>query len=96
MAARLLYCPRLLLGALILRPVMPPPPRQVPDLAGHPVWIAGRRPDELAPPVDAARLAELLRSAGADVSLHWEQAGHKLHLAEMRAARSWLAALFRA
>jgi predicted esterase len=94
-ASLLLFRPRLLLGALILRPVMPTPPLQVPDLGARPVWIAGGRRDELAPPADAARLAELLQAAGADVSLRWEQAGHKLHRAEMLAARVWLAARFR-
>jgi predicted esterase len=86
----LLYHPRLLLGAVIFRPVLPPAPHRLPDLGGRPVFIAGGRRDELAPPQDAEGLGELLRSAKADVTLRWEDTGHKLRPVEMQVARGWL------
>ncbi|HEX9117941.1 MAG TPA: alpha/beta hydrolase [Anaerolineae bacterium] len=86
----LLYHPRLLLGAVIFRPVLPPAPYRLPDLKGRPVFIAGGRQDDLAEPEDSERLARLLRQAGADVTLRWEEAGHKLRPVEMQAARTWL------
>lgn len=89
-ASLMLYHPRLLMGAIILRPVLPPAPYRLPDLQDKPVFIAGGRRDDLAPPQDAERLADLLRQAKADVTLRWEDAGHKLRPVEMKAARNWL------
>lgn len=93
-ASLLLHRPRLLAGAVIFRPVMPLLPRRLPDLGGRPVWIAGGRDDELAPPDDSARLADLFRASRADVTLRWEDAGHKLRPVEMAAAREWMVTRF--
>ena len=92
MAASMLFLrSRLLAGAAILRPLMPPTPARQPDLSGKPVLVAGGRHDELVPPMDAERLAAVLRSARAEVTLRWEDAGHKLRPAEMQAIKQWLA-----
>jgi phospholipase/carboxylesterase len=37
------------------------------------------------------RLAALLRSAGAQVSVHWHQAGHQLVHDDIERAHAWLA-----
>ncbi len=89
-ASLLLYHPRLLLGALIFRPVLPPAPHRLPDLSGRPVFIAGGRQDALAAPHDSEELAKLLQAAKADVTLRWEDTGHKLRPVEMQVARDWL------
>ncbi len=90
----LLYHPKLLLGAVIFRPVLPPAPYRLPDLSGRPVFIAGGRRDELAAPEDSERLTRLLTAAKADVTLRMEDAGHKLRLVEMQTATAWLRAHF--
>jgi predicted esterase len=36
------------------------------------------------------RLAAMLREAGADVTLRFEEAGHQLVFAEIAAAKNWL------
>ncbi len=89
-ASLMLLRPRLLAGAAILRPILPPTPARIPDLSGKPVLVAGGRHDELAPPLDSERLADVMRSARADVTLRWEDAGHKLRPAEMQAIKLWL------
>lgn len=43
----------------------------------------------------AQRLADLLRRAGAHVTLRWHEAGHGLTAAEVAAARTWLAGVGR-
>jgi predicted esterase len=93
-ASLLLLRPQLLAGAAILRPVLPPTPLRLPDLTGRPVFIAGGRQDALVPPQDAGRLAAILRSIGADVTLHEEDAGHKLRPGEIQMLKGWLAAHF--
>ncbi len=90
----LLLEPRVLAGAILMRAMVPFEPRDhAPDaLAGVPVLIAAGRLDPIARPEQAERLAGILRGRGAEVSLHWEQAGHGLEQAEVEAAREWLKA----
>ena len=94
-ASALLLRPDTLAGAILLRPMVPFVPETPPDLAKKPVFIGGGRRDELVPPEEVARLAALLRSAGADVTLDWqERGGHGLTLGDAQAAEVWLRRLF--
>ncbi len=54
------------------------------------MFIGAGKNDPIAPAAQAERLAELLRRAGADVTLHWEAGGHAVTRAEIEAARAWL------
>jgi glyoxalase family protein len=92
-ASMLLRRPGLLRGAVLLSPMVPFEPASTPDLTGTAVFIGAGRADRIVPPVQAERLAELLRQAGAKVTLHWESGGHALTDSEVRAAREWLAQL---
>lgn len=92
----LLRRPALLHAAVLLAPMVPFEPEQPPRLAGKPVFIGAGRQDALVPPQQSERLAELLRHAGADVTLHWEPAGHEITKSEVEAAHGWLARLSRA
>ncbi len=87
----LLLHPGLLAGAVLLRAMVPFEPEAPPDLSKTPVYLAAGRSDRLAPPESAERLAELLREAGAEVTLNWQPGGHNLDRAEIEAARDWLA-----
>ena len=42
------------------------------------------------PPAQSEALADLLRSYGADVTLHWQNGDHNLGREELAAARAWL------
>ncbi|MDQ6887642.1 MAG: VOC family protein [Gemmatimonadota bacterium] len=89
-ASLLLRHPGLLRGAVLLSPVVPFEPDQLPKLAGTSVFVGAGRADPIATPAQAERLVELLSRAGADVTLHWEPGGHALTDREVEAARSWI------
>ncbi len=87
----LLLHPGLLAGAVLLRAMVPFEPEEMPDLSGTPVYLAAGRSDQMVPPENTERLAELLQEAGADVELHWQPRGHDLGSDEIKVARDWLA-----
>ncbi len=90
-ASLLLLHPDLLAGAILLRAMVPFEPETPPDLSGTPVYLAAGRSDTLVPPENTEWLAELLREAGAEVTLDWQPGGHGIGRAEIEAARGWLA-----
>jgi phospholipase/carboxylesterase len=79
-----------LAGAVLLRPVLPFEPRQLPDLAGKGVLIAAGRRDPYAPIERVEALADALRRAGAAVELAWSGGGHGLERDELDQAARWL------
>jgi predicted esterase len=89
-ASLLLTYPRLLAGAILLRAMVPFEPERMPDLSGTPVYLAAGRSDQMVPPENTERLAQLLREAGADVTLDWQPGGHGIGPEEVQAARNWL------
>ncbi len=88
-ASLLLLHPGLLAGAILLRAMTPFKLETLPDLTGTPVYLAAGRSDQMVPPEDTERLAELLREAGAEITLDWQPGGHGIGRAEVEAARSW-------
>ncbi len=90
-ASLLLTYPRLLAGAILLRAMVPFEPERAPDLSETPVYLAAGRSDQMVPPENTERLAQLLREAGADVTLDWQPGGHGIGPEEVQAARNWLA-----
>jgi predicted esterase len=88
-ASMLLLRPRAFKGALMFRPLVPLAPQVLPRLQKLPVFIAGGRQDVITPPEAASELAELLEASGADVTLRWQDAEHRINLAELRAAAEW-------
>jgi predicted esterase len=90
-ASLLLLHPDLLAGAVLLRAMTPFELETLPDLSGTPVYLAAGRSDQMIPPESTEHLAELLRGAGAEVTLDWQPGGHGIGRAEVEAARAWLA-----
>jgi predicted esterase len=90
-ASLLLTYPRLLAGAILLRAMVPFEPDNTPDLSRIPVYLAAGRSDQMVPPENTERLAQVLRKAGADVTLDWQPGGHGIGPAEIQAARKWFA-----
>lgn len=87
----LLKEPGLLVGAIILRAMLPFDPRPLPDLRGLPVLLIAGRYDELIPVDRAGLLAAALSEAGADVTYEVLHASHGLTGQDLALASTWLA-----
>jgi phospholipase/carboxylesterase len=88
-AAVLLLRPEALAGAILLRAMVPLSDPPAAGLAGKPVLIVSGAQDPIALPDNAARLADMLRRAGAAVDHRILPAGHPLTNTDVTLARSW-------
>jgi phospholipase/carboxylesterase len=79
--------------AILFRAMVPLHPEKEPNLSYVRVWIGAGDHDPIVPPTDIKRLAELLRRAGADVTIHFAKAGHGLTKYDLEAAHHWLGEL---
>jgi phospholipase/carboxylesterase len=86
----ILLHPGLLRAAVLLRAMVPFEPEVTPDLSGMPVFMASGRRDQMIPPDNSQRLADILGGAGADVDLRWRDTGHGLTYEEVAQAKEWL------
>jgi phospholipase/carboxylesterase len=89
-ASVLLRFPDKIAGAILMRAMVPFLPKHVPDLGAKPVLLLNGREDPIVPIDQPDQLAAILRSGGADVTLHWENAGHALTQADVSTARDWM------
>jgi len=89
-ASLLLLRPETLGGAVLFRAMVPIVPDPLPTIPGTPVLLSNGRLDPLVSPAETERLTALLREAGADVTLAWQQAGHELTEGDIEHARDWL------
>ena len=89
-ASLLLLRPETLAGAVLLRPMVVLEPRLVPNLQGKRIAILSGRYDPIVPADHPERLAAMFRQAGAEVDLHWFEAGHQLTGADFRLAGQFL------
>lgn len=80
-------------GAALLRAMVPLVPNELPDLQKAPILIAEGNADPIVSAEEAQRLGALLERAGAEVTMHYENAGHNLTAETLAVARRWLAAL---
>ena len=77
-ASVLLLRPEILRAAILFRAMVPLVPEQVPNLSSVRVWVGAGDQDPIIPVSEAQRLAELLRHAGADVTIRFAHATHGL------------------
>ena len=89
-AAVLLLRPEALAGAVLLRAMVPLTAAPRAQLAGKPVLILSGAMDPIAPAENAARLAAVLKKAGAAVEQRTLPAGHELSQADIATTRTWL------
>jgi predicted esterase len=89
----ILLHPGLLRAAVLFRAMVPFEPEVTPDLSGMPVFMASGRRDQMIPPDNSQRLADILGEAGADVDLRWRDTGHGLTYEEVAEAKDWLAGI---
>lgn len=89
--ALLLLRPDALGAAVLFRAMVPLIPDTLPELPATPVLISNGKVDPLVSAEETEQLAALLRSAGADVAVSWQNSGHELTDRDVVTAREWLA-----
>ena len=92
-ASILLLRPEVFDSAMLFRAMVPLEPEPAPDLADKRIFLAAGKQDPIVPPENTQRLADMLKSHGAQVNLHWAESGHALTDAEIEAAKAWATAL---
>ena len=88
--ALLLLYPGVLKSAVLLHPMVPLTPDELPNLIGTRIFIGAGRQDPLVSTAETNRLSSLLTQAGAEVTLFWSNGGHDLSREEIQAAALWL------
>jgi predicted esterase len=91
-AAVLLLRPEVFSRAILFRAMVPLTPATQPNLANVRGLICSGKFDPIIPMDNAERLANMLRNAGAEVTLRVEEAGHELTRGDLAAAKTWLRA----
>ena len=89
-AGVLLLRPETFAAAILFRAMVPLEPEKPPELANVRVWIGAGNHDRIIPTSETQRLVELLRTAGADVTVRFLNVGHALTPADISLARDWL------
>jgi predicted esterase len=89
-ASMLLLRPEIMHRAILFRAMVPLVPEKLPDLAPVRVWIGAGDQDPIIPASEAQHLVELLRRAGADVTIRFFNTGHGLTNDDIMTARDWL------
>jgi predicted esterase len=89
-ASMLLLRPEIMHAAILFRAMVPFVSEKLPDLSSLQVWIGGGDQDPIVPSSETKHLAELLRRAGADVTIRFAKAGHGLTNDDVVTARDWL------
>jgi predicted esterase len=92
-ASMLLLRPEVLSAAILFRAMVPLIPERQPDLSSKSIFISAGSFDPIVPASNTKELVELLRSAGADVTIRFLQSGHELTRQDVDLAREWLANL---
>jgi phospholipase/carboxylesterase len=89
-ASMLLLRPEIMRATILFRAMVPLIPDKLPDLSSVHAWIGAGDQDPIVPASETKQLAELLRRAGADVTIRFFNAGHGLTNSEIETAAQWL------
>ena len=92
-ASLLLLRPEVLSAAVLFRAMMPLIPETMPTLFDKHVLISAGESDPIMPASETRKLVELLRNAGANVTIRFLRAGHQLTGQDIDVAREWLSKL---
>jgi len=92
-ASMLLLRPEIMNAAILFRAMVPLIPAELPDLSSVRVWIGAGDQDPIIATSEGQRLVDLLRDAGADVTIRFFHAGHGLTNGDLETAAHWLDAL---
>ena len=89
-ASGLLLRPNFLSYAILFRPMVPIIPEVLPNLGSKHILISAGLHDPIVPSQDTKNLLNLLKKAGAETSINWQNSGHELSLEEIKKAKDWL------
>jgi predicted esterase len=89
-ASLLLLRPDVVRAGVLFRAMVPLVPDPMPSLSRTHVLISNGSEDPLVSSSESERLAGLFRTAGAEVTLVWQPAGHELTQADISAAHEWI------
>jgi phospholipase/carboxylesterase len=92
--AMLLLHPAALAGAILLRPMVPLVPQNVPDLHGKEILIEAGSADTMGSISEIQRLVVLLGKGGAHITIKQHHAGHGLTHDDFGEAQKWLSEHF--
>jgi phospholipase/carboxylesterase len=92
-ASMILLRPEIMQAAILFRAMVPLIPEKLPDLSSVRVWIGAGDQDPIVPASETKHLAELLRRAGADVTVRFAKASHGLTSDDVITARLLLGKL---
>jgi phospholipase/carboxylesterase len=92
-ASMSLLRPEIMRATILFRAMVPLVPDKMPDISSVHIWIGAGDQDPIVPASETRRLAELLRRAGADVTIRFAEAAHGLTNDDVEAAHHWLAGL---
>jgi len=70
--------------------MVPLVPQTLPDLTRKHIFMSSGLMDPIVSLDEADRLYGLFKSAGANISLSWQESGHELTMEEIRKAKEWL------
>ncbi|WP_029328936.1 alpha/beta hydrolase [Lentibacillus jeotgali] len=76
-------------AAILHHPMVPRRGIELPNLSGKNVFIGAGTNDPICSAEESEDLKSLLKNAGANVDLHWENMGHQLSMGEVKAAAEW-------
>ena len=79
---------------MLFRAMVPIVPDPLPALPRTRVLVSNGRADPLVSEAETGRLVGLLKDAGAEVTLAWQDAGHHLVQEDLARAREWLGSEF--
>jgi phospholipase/carboxylesterase/glyoxalase family protein len=87
----LLLRPEVISSAVLFRAMVPFMPDNLPDLTAKNVFIAAGQYDPIVSTEQIEMLSNLLKKAGANLSVHWQRgSGHELGYDEISATKDWL------
>ena len=92
-ASMLFLRPEIMHTAILFRAMVPLVPDKLPELSSVHVWIGAGDQDPIIPASETQRLVELLRRAGAEVTIRFAEASHGLTNDDVEAAHDWLGGL---
>ena len=76
-------------AAILHHPMVPLRSLELPDLSSKRIFIGAGENDPICSPEETRELEELFTNAGANVTVHWERAGHQLTRDEVDKAAEW-------
>jgi predicted esterase len=92
-ASMLLLRPEILSAAILFRAMVPLIPETKPKLNSKRIWIGAGAHDSIIPASNTKELVNVLRNAGADVTIRFFQSGHELTSDDVDVARQWISEL---